>query len=507
MICLGTLKLKPRHLAVELCGARPEPGEEAIMLGLVFKPLSMLATGNVRGLVSFFLGLALLGALWETSLVNLSSRPTATTLMTEVGVEVINPILVHNSFGLSLSLYRTLEQQASAHPSQPISVPGINAQKVVVLGSDIQGKTFNDGMRVIYGKVADAYYDSNGTGVFSVPQQVSQIVSAISLLPQAVANQATQAAGAPQPPSVPLPPVSAIGLSLSTLTAQGHAQVRSLDYWFLGAAGILALFLALFGRRWGRLTNVAWAVFSSTIPGLFGIGAIWFFRARNPAIFQPYDGLLSAIGSAFVPVYVGAAAAAVAALILARVGDFAGRLLAVGGRAEPRAGERAALSGFGAAKGHAQPNAGYGAPAYRRPTPPQPQPAPQAPYGSPLDPTQPYMPQSGRGAWPPASSNPQWTPSSAGSEPLWPPSSPADAPWPQQQPAWDQPQRSGPVGPTGPAYGRPVPSEQPWPPQGPASPYGQSSYGQGTRNTPNTPAGQGWPPQDDEADPWTPRRG
>ena len=479
------------------------------MLGLVFRPLSMLATGNVRGLVSFFLGLALLGALWETSLVNLSSRPTATALMTEVGVEVINPVLVHNSFGLSQSLYRSLEQQASAHPSQPISVPGINAQKVVVLGSDIQGKSFNEGMRVIYGKVADAYYDNNGAGVFNVPQQVSQIVNAISLLPQAVANQATQSSGAPQPPSVPLPPLSAIGLSLGTLTAQGHAQVRSLDYWFLGAAGILALFLALFGRRWGRLTNVAWAVISSTIPGLFGIGAIWFFRARNPAMFQPYDGLLNAIGSAFVPVYVGAAAAGVAALILASVGDFAGRLMAARGRAERRVEQRAseraaALAGSGAPNGRAQPNGGYGAPAYRRPTPPQQPRGPQDPYGQPLDPTQPYAPQSGRGAWPPASASPQWPPSPAGAQPLWPPSSPADAPWPQQQPSWDQPQRSGPVGPNQPAYGRPVPPEQPWPPQGPASPYGQSSYGQ---SNPNTPAGQGWPPQDDEADPWSPRRG
>jgi hypothetical protein len=463
------------------------------MFGLILKPLGMLATGNVRGLVSFLLGLVLVGALWESSLVGISTRPTATAIMTEVGAEIINPILQNHSFGLSQSLYNSLQQQAAAQPSKPVAVPGINAQTVVILGSDIKGKSFADGTRVIYGKVAEAYYDKNGQNIFNVPSQVSQIISAISLLPQAVANQVTKDSGAPPPPSVPLPPVSAIGLSLGTLTASGHAQVLSLDYWLLGAAGALALLLALFGRGWGRLTAVAWAVFSSTIPGLFGIGAIVFFQTRNPAIFAPYAGLLKAVGSAFIPVYVGAAGAAVAALLVAGVGDFAGGLIAAGRKARPAPARPLPY-------GSSQLGESFGGPA-RRPSP-----APAQPYGSPAaygaapDQTLPYGPPSGRDAWAPAPANPQW--SSAGSGSPWPPAE-AEAPWGQPTP-WNQPSRSGPVGPSQPSYGRQVPSEQPRPPQRPPSPYGESPYGQ---RSPDGPGGPAWPPQGDNPEPWPPRQG
>jgi hypothetical protein len=472
-------------------------------MGLVLKPLGMLATGNVRGLISFFLGLALVGALWETSLVSVSSRPTATAVMTELGAEVINPILQHNSFGLSQNLYSSLQQQAASQPGKPITVPGINAQKVVVLGSDIRGKNFADGTRVIYGKVAAAYYDNNGNDVFAVPSQISQVVSAVSLLPQAVANQATQSSGAPQLPSVPLPPLSAVGLSLATLTAQGHTQIQSLDNWFLGIAALLALLLALFGRRWGRVTNVAWAVISSTIPGLFGIGAIWFFWARNPGLFQPYTGLLNAIGSAYIPVYVGAAAAGVAALIVAGAGDVVGRIMVGRGRAAERATARAS---FGGTRAQSQPAEMYSAPTYRErvPTPPPPR-RPQESYGSPRDPAPPYAQRAGGEPWPPASAGAPWQPSPAGTQPQWPPASPADSPWPPQQTPWDQPPRdrpaSGPVGPSQPSYGRPAPSEQPWPPQAPQGPASPSPYGQ-TPSGQTYPGRQPWPPQDD-ADPWS----
>jgi hypothetical protein len=468
---------------------------------LIFRSFGMLATGNFRGLFSLLLGLALIGGLWQTSLSLMSTRATATAIMTDVGVEFINPILENDKLGLSQSAYASLEQQATAHPTQALTVPFLNPQRVQVLGSDIAGKDFNHGMTIIYGKVAAAYYDGdNLTGLFAVPASVTQalsLLSKVSPLPQA--SQSGQAAGAPQLPSVPLPPLAAVGLSLGTLTAQGHGEVQSLDYWFLGVAAVLALLVALFSHRWGRVTGIAWALISSTIPGLFGIGVIWFFWARYPATFQPFSLVLKDIGGAFVPVYIGAAILGVVGLALAGIGDFVVKLAGVRPPAKVRS---PAPAGAARAQGWDEPAGGLGRPVSRPPVGTGPSYAPAEPYGQggrvpPLEPTQPFQPQSNRDPWampPVGSSRPptgaDWPPSPAAAPPR--PPSPS---WAQPDSSgWNAPDRPGPVGPSQPAYGRPVPPEDPWSRPGPPPPFG-----------PPNPARQPWPPQDDP-DPWPPRR-
>jgi hypothetical protein len=286
----------------------------------VMRILGMLATGNVRGLITLVLGLALVGGLWETSLYNLSSRETATAAMTEVGVELVNPLLVNNSLGLNNTLYGALQAQAKANPSQQLSIPGL---KVQVTGRDIAGKSFTEGSRVIYTKVAARYYDGGWTAVLAAPDSVTRGLGALALLPQAVASQGAKQVGAPQLPSVPLPPLGAVGLSLQTFTAAGHAQVLALDKWLVGIALLCLLLLAVASKRWQRLTAPAWALVTGALPGAFGIGVIAFFWARNAALFQPFSGLLHALAGAFVPVYLGAMALGVAALVVAWIGDVA----------------------------------------------------------------------------------------------------------------------------------------------------------------------------------------
>jgi hypothetical protein len=282
--------------------------------------LGMLATGNVHGLITLVLSLALVGGLWETSLYNLSSRGTATTVMTEVGVELVNPLLVNNSLGLNNTLYTALQAQAKANPAQALSIPGL---KVHMTGRDIANKSFADGSRVIYAKVAAGYYDGGWTAVLAVPDSVTHGLGALALLPQAVASQGARQVGAPQLPNVPLPPLGAVGLSLQTFTASGHAQVLALDKWLIGIALLCLLLLAVASKRWQRVTAPAWAVVTGALPGAFGIGVIAFFWARNTVLFQPFSGLLHALAGAFIPVYLGAMAVGVAALVVAWVGDIA----------------------------------------------------------------------------------------------------------------------------------------------------------------------------------------
>jgi hypothetical protein len=264
---------------------------------LILKPIGLLVTGNLRGLFSFFLVLALFGGLWETALVGLSTRATATAVMTQVGVEIINPALQHGSFGLSESGWVQLQAQAIANPTKPISIPGL---KVQILGSQIAHKSFSDGTQAIYQLLAQAYYDGGAGAVFSGP---SGGILPANLLP-----------------SLPLPPLSAVGLSPALLTATGHQQALNLDKWLLGAALLFLLLVALSSRRWGRLGHPAWAFIAAAVPGLIGLGVVWFLEQRVPATTSGISGLLTLLAGVFVPVYVGSAAVGVAGLVLAGVG-------------------------------------------------------------------------------------------------------------------------------------------------------------------------------------------
>ncbi|HEY7984397.1 MAG TPA: hypothetical protein VID73_09525 [Ktedonobacterales bacterium] len=532
---------------------------EEATVRFIMRIIGMVATGNVRGLATLLLGLALIGGLWETSLYNLSARATATAVMTEVGVELINPVLVNNSLGLSGTLYTALQAQAKANPAQPLSIPGL---KVRVTGRDIAGKSFADGSRVIYAKVADGYYDGGWTAVLAVPDALTRAFGALALLPQAVASQGAKQVGAPQLPTVPLPPLGAVGLSLQTFTAQGHAQVLVLMKWFLGIAAACLLLLALASAGWRRLTTPAWALISGALPGAFGIGVIAFFWARNTAAFKPYSGLLHLLAGAFVPVYVGAIGIGVVALIAAAVGDVATRTYAVGQAAKARAQARAQQQvAFQAPAPIYRPpaSAGGGAPGYgdwgsqeRRPIgsaggsgarPPQgapirpgaasPRGGPMGANGSVWQPSQP-----GSGWQPPAQSRPPSGGRNWGQEPVAPPSPAGPRPsWmPPEEPRapYTGPDWAG--GPAGPGWA-PAPEREQWsfdppadpwadaPPWGappaPPAPPARAPYGRpaprdggwsGSGQPPNgsrDPGGQGGTPggwgSSEDDDPWSPR--
>lgn len=473
-------------------------------MGSIFSLLGMLATGNFRRLFTVLLGLALVGGLWETSLVNLSSRSTATAIMTEVGVDLINPVLVGHSFGVSQTVYTSLQQTAKAHPTQALSVPGI---KVQLLGSEIAGKSLSETLRVIYAKVAVAYYDGGAAGVFAVPEQVSQALGALSVLPQAVASQGAKAVGAPQLPQVPLPPLGAVGLSPQLFTADGHNQALTLDKWLLGAALLFALLLALIGKRWQRLTSVCWSLISGALPGVLVIGIIAAFRLQNPAPFQPFNGLLNLIGGAVVPVYGGAMAAGVGGLIVALVGDLVLKSLSHGQAMPSRAGAPAGQRG-----GWEPVGAGYGQPEYRRPPLPGPSYTPQQPY--PLrgyapaagpEPPRPYPPNVDTYPWQPSPSSGDRWPQTPASDNQWPPAqgwdapsgggAPRRSPQPFSQPGYGQP------GYGQPGYGQGGYGEQAWP--DPNQPQERPPYrGSGPMSRPGGPQSGG-----DDTDGWPPRRG
>lgn len=447
-------------------------------MGLIIKPFAMLATGNLRGLFSFLLVLALFGALWETSLVNLSSRATATAVMTEVGIELVNPALQRGSFGLSQTGWAVLQAEAIANPAAPVTIPGL---KVRILGSQIAHKSFDDGTRVIYQTVAQAYYDGGAGAVFSGP--TTQILPS-GLLPSLPGLGGAQpSAGGSPLPSIPLPPLGAVGLSPTLLTASGHQQALNVDKWLLGAALALLALVALSNRRWRRLGHPAWSFIVAPIPGLIALGIVWVSVLRAPATFSGISGLLKLLGGVFIPIYAGSAAVGVAGLVLAGVGGTITNAVGRAGRARRKASSAApawgthgppryvpgvplpdygtpqdfgkswpdsdtyAPGGAGAAWGPTAPFPPRGAPspgpagAVRpgAPRTPSPRPAPGYPQAPEYRPGgnagDPYAPPWGPGGrMPPATGNDRggWPPPVSGGDRAWPPPvpGPADQTWP-----------------------------------------------------------------------------
>lgn len=370
-----------------------------LILALPLKLLRFLVTGNMRGLVTFLLGLALLGALWEFTLVNVSSQATATGLMTQVGVEIVNPVLESHSFGLSQTVYATLEKQAAAHPTQTFTVPGL---KVGVLGSAIAGKTFDQATTTYYSAVADAFYTGGANAVVASPAVLGEIAN-LPLLPQGQSLAGT----ASQLPSIPLP-VSGLGLSINLLTADGHSQAQTLALWFGAASALLLGLLMLLSRGWGRLSRPGAALIGASLPGAVGVGIVWYIVSQNAAQFSPFSALLDLLAGAVVPTYVGAFAVGVLAVLVAIVGKVMFKTAKVGA-AVAREGVAVGSAVVGSARDRSRggapgtPDSRYPAPAYGQgrgqPYPPEYPPAapawpnpPADPYGptSPYGPTAPY---------------------------------------------------------------------------------------------------------------------
>jgi hypothetical protein len=414
----------------------------------------MVLRGNLRGILSFILGLALLGALWNASIYLLSSQESATGILTDVGMQVINPVLTKSQVG---GLSQVALTSITKNCASTATVPGL---KVAVDCSKLKNAANLDAATlVLYQAVADSYYHNGIGGIFdaTVPQPVVDLLSGRSILPtiNTVNVPNGKSVSVPHLPDNPLFQLgSSVGLSFSTLTLQGHDDARTRTLWFGGLALALLLVIGLTSKGGKRLTAVGHALIGGAFPGVLGIGLVWFLTTRYPTQAAPFTVLFNYFGKAFIPVYVGAALVGVLLYVVA----FAWRMVAksvsvgekkpesalVGATARPRSEIGGSFGGVG----------GYAAPQPR------------------------YAPQS---------------PTPGGNGPQYPPRYPNADPWAPQQ----QPPRQPPSGPTWPQPQSPGWDNSPtqaYPPAAGGSPYapqGGSPYAQD--GAPYAPGGGQYP--------------
>ncbi|HEX9067568.1 MAG TPA: hypothetical protein VF807_02280, partial [Ktedonobacterales bacterium] len=352
-------------------------------MGTIFRALRDLLTGNFKGLFHLLLGLAVVVALWETALFGLSTRSTATSLFTEVGTNIVNPVISASSLGLAQQTFVLLQAQSALRPNDPLIVPGLGP-KVHVLGKDIAGKTYDQAMRIIYTHVADAYYDGGASAAFALPANLQNVVSGIPLLPIGGTSSGSNGSTSPSLPSLGFfgQVLTVLGLSLNSLTASGHAQIQTVMFWSWGVAGVLALLLLLLGKGWGRINGVAGTLISGAFPGLIAIGGVFAYLHFVPNGLKGLGAIPGILGGVFIPVYVGAAVVGVGL----RLAGFVGKLMTAGSHGD--AGEKLARAPRREAppapaspsyRGGTQPMPGSGAqgfrsPGYGAPVPPSPRP-------------------------------------------------------------------------------------------------------------------------------------
>ncbi len=280
--------------------------------------------GWLLGIARFVLMLVLAvgtgNALWQTFLVNLSSRTVATALITEVGAAFVTPAIASRSDGLNEAGWSALQDSAKLHPNDPLPVPGL---KVAILGKEIAGKSYTDGMRAIYAKLAGTYYDGGPSAVFDPDSVWAQTFSSLDQLAQS--GLAGQGGAVVQVPSI------AAGLltsALQVLTAQGHAAAVTRDNWSIGIASALALLLVLVSRRWGRLFNVAFGALLGVLPGAAVLAGFAYQWSRSPQLFQPDATLLHLVGNQLAPLYLAAIGATLTGIAVAIAGAIAAKVIA-----------------------------------------------------------------------------------------------------------------------------------------------------------------------------------
>jgi hypothetical protein len=416
----------------------------------------MVLRGNLRGIFSFILGVALLGALWNASLYLLSSQESATGILTDVGIQVINPVLTKSQIGgLSQSALTSITKNCAS----TATAPGL---KVAVDCSKLKNAANLDAATlVLYQAVADRYYHNGIRGIFdaSVPQPVVDLLSGKSILPtiNTVNLPNGKSVSVPHLPDNPLFQLgSYVGLSFSTLTLQGHNDARTRTLWFGGLALALLLVIGLTSRGGKRLTAMGHALIGGAFPGVLGIGLVWFLTTHYPTQAAPFTVLLNYLGKAFIPVYVGAALVGVLLYVIAFVWRMVAKSVSagekgpepalVGATARPRTEVGGSFGGVGGYPGYAAPQPRYA------PQPPAP----------------------------------------GGNGPQYPPRYPDADPWAQQQPPWQPP--VGPAWPQPQSPGWDNGPTQAYPPAAGGAPYapqGGSPYAQG--GAPNAPGGGQYP--------------
>lgn len=274
--------------------------------------------GLLRSLAHTIFGFLLLTALWVTALSFLSMRPASTAVITDLGVDALNPFLVSKHIGLDQSAYDKLQFFAKTFPDKSLPITFI---KPTITSQEIKGLPYDQGVRLIYGRVADAYYDGGPSATFNLPGPVASAVQSFALFPQ----QYDAAVKAAPLPTWLQPFLLYTGLSPETLTASGHARITAFLPKFWTAALLLAgviLLLNLLGRR-NPVQSLALAAWHGTWPMLAFFGLLWLIGHLYPDRVQPVAAAFGVVAGAFVPVYLVAAAVGVGAWLLSK---FAGTL-------------------------------------------------------------------------------------------------------------------------------------------------------------------------------------
>ncbi|HKS71506.1 MAG TPA: hypothetical protein VJQ45_13865 [Ktedonobacterales bacterium] len=276
----------------------------------------MLSFKGIQGMVYGLFGALVLSTLWVTSLAILSTRTNAENVLTEAGAQVLNPFMVAHGLGLSEQTYAQLEAGAKANPSAPLALSVI---KVRVLGSEIAGKPYADGVRVVYHHVAEAYYDGGATAAFNVPPQLQSALPNFALFNP---DNIPIIQGGPTPSQLPpflKPFFTFVGFTPDTFTAGGHQRILDLLPWFWIVTAVLGVLAVVLNRSERKFEGLLQGIVHGTWPVvglllLLWVGAL-FFHAR----FAPYTGLLGDISAAFLPVYGVAFALGLGGLLATRL--------------------------------------------------------------------------------------------------------------------------------------------------------------------------------------------
>jgi len=274
------------------------------------KTILSLPFKGVSGLAHTLFGTVLLGALWVMSLTLLSARPTSVALLTEAGAQTLNPQLIHLTngvIGITPDGYIKLQNTAKANPTQALP---LSVLKVQVPGSAIVGKNYDDGIRAIYGKVAEGYYDNGPQSVFALPADAQKALDAFGMFSPSTAPSPVPSQQTLNPPTLPSflqPFLTIIGLSPTTFTAAGHNSIASLLIWFWLATAITAVVALLTTPGERRFTSLARTILHGSWPVLAIFALVYGFSIFKPAAFAPYSRVVGLVAGVFVPVY-GAAA-------------------------------------------------------------------------------------------------------------------------------------------------------------------------------------------------------
>ena len=382
--------------------------------------------GLFRNLAHTIFGFLLLTALWVTALSFLSMRPASTTLMTDLGVDALNPFLVSKGIGINQTTYAKLQQAASAFPAKTLPITFIKPQ---ITGSELQGLSYDQAMRLIYGHVATAYYDGGPAATFNLPAPLSGAVQTFALFPE----QYDAAVKSAPLPTWLQPFLLYTGLSPETFTAAGHQRIEGMLPKFWTAALVLAgvILLLNFLSRRNPASGLGLAVFHGAWPPLAFFGVLWLIGHLYPTRVQPVAAAFGVVAGAFVPTYLTAAAAGVGIWAVSR---FASSMVHMVGKSAAAARTPVAVpAGRGAAREYRDE-----APAYR--------PGAQSSYGAaaPMQPPAPTYQPGGQPAtgWSPPARQAWDQPAQPGWGAAQPaPHDPRPSTWNQPRP-WDPPNQA-----------------------------------------------------------------